>query len=221
MEAGLDMERIRTATLTKDEWVVYEMAVSRVREWPLYVNDRSGLTVAEIRSIATMWHMKHKIKMLAVDYLQLAHAGNVKTVGSREQEVSYISGSMKVIAKELEIPVLALSQMSREMEKRDAKSRRPQLSDLRDSGSLEQDADSVIFIFRPEKHGILTDEDGNSTEGFTELIVSKNRMGALGILKARFEGQYSRFVDESTYPHSYSKVTHEPEKSSSAEDMPF
>jgi len=222
MESGIDMERIRTATLTHEEWDIYQMAKDQVRKWPIFVEDKSGMTPSEISAIATDWKSKHGIQMLMVDYIQLCTGSNSKTINNREQEVSAISRNLKVTARDLGIPVLALSQLSRAMESRSASDKRPMLSDLRESGSLEQDADVVIFIFRPEKHGILRDENGNSTEGLAEFIVAKNRLGALGIIRAQFDGPTNKFYDYNTsYPNSYSvDKTHEPQKNYE-EETPF
>jgi replicative DNA helicase len=120
--------------------------------------------------------------------------GGIDTKGSREQEVSHISRNLKVIAKELNVPILALSQLNRSVETRSG-SKRPQLSDLRESGAIEQDADIVCFIHRPEKYGIEEDEDGNPTKGIAEIIIAKHRNGALEDVRLRFKSELAKFCD--------------------------
>lgn len=142
--------------------------------------------------------MQHNIGAVIVDYLQLMTAGGDNR-GSREQEVSMISRSLKAIAKELDIPVLALSQLNRSVESREGK--RPQLSDLRESGAIEQDADIVLFIHRPEYYGITEDEDGNSLIGVAEIIIAKHRNGPVGDIKLSFKKNLAKFADiESAIP---------------------
>jgi replicative DNA helicase len=138
--------------------------------------------------------MQHDIQMVIIDYLQLMSGGSDNQRGNREQEVSAISRSLKGMAKELNVPVIALSQLSRAVEVRGG-TKRPQLSDLRESGSIEQDADIVAFIYRPEYYQILEDEEGQSLKGIGEIIVAKHRHGALDTIKLRFIDQYAKFVD--------------------------
>jgi replicative DNA helicase len=136
--------------------------------------------------------MQYDIQMVIIDYLQLMSAGGGKGNGNREQEISTISRSIKEIAKELNIPIIALSQLSRSVETRGG-DKRPILSDLRESGAIEQDADIVGFLYRPEYYGLLQDEDGSSNQGVGEVIIAKHRNGALERVRLRFVGQYARF----------------------------
>jgi replicative DNA helicase len=136
--------------------------------------------------------MQYDIQMVIIDYLQLMTAGSAKGGGNREQEISSISRSIKEIAKELNIPIIALSQLSRSVEQRGG-DRKPVLSDLRESGAIEQDADIVSFIYRPEYYGFLQDEDGNSNAGIGEIIIAKHRNGALDSVRLRFIKEYARF----------------------------
>ena len=134
------------------------------------------------------------VQLIIIDYLQLM-SGGPDSKGNREQEISYISRSLKGLAKELNIPIIALSQLSRSVETRASGSKRPMLSDLRESGAIEQDADMVMFIYRPEYYGLTEDENGNSTKGRAEVIIAKNRHGSLEDVPLRFIGQFAKFAD--------------------------
>jgi replicative DNA helicase len=158
----------------------------------LFIDDTPALSVFEFRAKCRRLKMQHNIGCVIVDYLQLMTAGSDNR-GSREQEVSMISRSLKAIAKELDIPVLALSQLNRSVESREGK--RPQLSDLRESGAIEQDADIVLFIHRPEYYGITEDEDGNSLIGVAEIIIAKHRNGAVGDVRLSFKKNLAKFAD--------------------------
>jgi replicative DNA helicase len=136
---------------------------------------------------------QQKIDIIIIDYLQLM-TGSSDNKGNREQEVSMISRSLKGIAKELNVPILALSQLNRSVELRSG-TKRPQLSDLRESGAIEQDADMVVFIHRPEKYGLTEDEDGNSLIGLAEIILAKHRNGALADIKLKFRNELAKFED--------------------------
>jgi hypothetical protein len=141
---------------------------------------------------------EHNIGMVIVDYLQLMHGTGHGKNSNREQEIAQISRSLKALAKELDVPVLALSQLSRAVEQRGG-DKRPQLSDLRESGSIEQDADVVAFIYRAERYGITVDENGNSTQGIGEIIIGKQRNGPTGEVQLAFVNEYARFENLSTY----------------------
>lgn len=195
METGIDLQKLRNGAMTMDEWIMYENARERIKSWPIQICDKGGISISEIKAISSGWVAKFKVEILYVDYIQLVTVGDVLRVNSREQEVGYISRNMKSLAKDLRVPTIALSQMSRAMEERPKAERKPKNSDLRDSGSLEQDADIIIFVYRPETHGIESFEDGESTKDATEFIISKSRMGPKGSVIASFEGQYSRFVE--------------------------
>lgn len=192
-ESGLEQEKLKKGNLAQHEWEQLNAKVSALAEAPLYIDDTPGLSVFELRAKARRLKAQHDIQMIIIDYLQLMNAGG-KDGGNRQEEISIISRSLKIIAKELSVPVIALSQLSRAVETRGG-DKRPQLSDLRESGAIEQDADMVMFIYRPEYYDITEDAEGNSTIGLTEIIVAKHRNGALENVPLRFQGRYGRFVD--------------------------
>jgi replicative DNA helicase len=158
----------------------------------IFIDDSSTLTITELGAKAARLKAQHGIRWIIVDYLQLMGGAGGK--GNREQEISSISRGLKQISKDLQLPVIALSQLSRAVETRGG-DKKPQLSDLRESGSIEQDADIVIFLYRPEYYGITEDEHGNSTEGYCNLIIAKHRNGSLAEITARFHGGQSLFID--------------------------
>ena len=166
---------------------------------PIYIDDTPSLSVFELRTKARRLVREHKVKVLIIDYLQLMNASGM-SFGSREQEVSMISRSLKGLAKELNIPIIALSQLNRGVETRQGtEGKRPQLADLRESGAIEQDADIVCFIHRPEYYRITEDERGNSLIGIAEIIVAKHRNGPTGIASMRFDNEYARFKNLDDY----------------------
>jgi replicative DNA helicase len=193
-EARVDAQRLRTGRLSPSDYQRIGTAGAKLNTAPIWIDDSPGGTVLEMRAKARRLKAEAGIGLLVIDYLQLmAGSGRVE---SRQQEVSQISRGLKALARELGVPVIALSQLSRGPEQRT--DHRPQLSDLRDSGSIEQDADLVMFLYRPgyySSDGI--DEDGNSLEGKAELIVSKQRNGPTGTVDLYFHKQYTRF-DEVT-----------------------
>jgi replicative DNA helicase len=191
-ETGLTSEKIKTGKLSRAEWVQFEVKIKDLSEAPIFIDDTPAITIFELRAKCRRLKTMHNIQLVVIDYLQLM-AGSGDS-NSREQEVSYISRGLKAIAKELDVPVIALSQLNRSVELRGG-DRRPQLSDLRESGAIEQDADIVIFIHRPEKYGITEDEEGNSTKGKAEIIVAKHRNGATGDVTLRFINDQAKFVD--------------------------
>ena len=193
-ETELPAEKLKKGTLAPYEWTQLTTKVSNLSEAPIFIDDTPGINVFELRAKCRRLKMQHNIQMIIIDYLQLMTAGSSdgKGSGNREQEISTISRALKSIAKELDVPVIALSQLSRAVETRGG-NKKPMLSDLRESGAIEQDADMVIFIYRPEYYDILVDEDGNSTEGVGELIVAKHRNGALKTVRVQFIGQYAKF----------------------------
>lgn len=195
MESGLEITKLRQGTLTHQEWQHYEAIERQVRNWPIYVCDTPGISVSELKAITKGWYSKHKIRGCFVDYIQLMSVGDNGRINNREQEISYISRSLKALGKEIHAPVVALSQMSREIEKRPKNDKRPRNSDLRESGSIEQDANEIVFVFRPELHGIDMYEDGTSTKDVTEFIVTKSRLGKIGSTNAMFDGATSKFID--------------------------
>lgn len=193
-EARVSSHRLRTGRLSEEEWTRLSEWTGKLMEAPIYIDDTAGISIMEVRAKARRAKAEHNIGLIFIDYLQLMTAS--ENFGSREQEIAYISRSLKGLAKELNVPVIACSQLSRAVESRTDK--RPQLSDLRESGSIEQDADVVMFLFRPEVYGI-TDEEGNSQEGVAELILGKQRSGPIGSVFLTFVGEYLRFEEPEMY----------------------
>jgi replicative DNA helicase len=191
-ETELSSEKIRNGKLEDFEWQQLEYKIKDLTDAPIFIDDTPAISVFELRAKLRRLSMKHDIQAVIIDYLQLMTGSGDS--GSREQEVSQISRSLKAIAKELNVPVIALSQLNRSVEMRSG-SKRPQLSDLRESGAIEQDADIVLFIHRPEKYGIMHDEEGNSTQGLAEIIVAKHRNGAIGDVVLRFRDKFAQFTD--------------------------
>ena len=192
-ETGLSGTDIKSGRLTPEQWRHLESATKPLGTAPLFIDDTPALSVFEFRSKARRLKIHNDIKIIIIDYLQLM-TGNAESKGNREQEVAFISRTLKAIAKELNVPIIALSQLSRATETRGG-SKRPQLSDLRESGAIEQDADIVAFIHRPEYYGMNTDENGMPTAGMAEIIIAKHRSGAATDVKLRFLKEQTRFMD--------------------------
>ncbi len=195
-ETELGSEKIKTGRLENYEWEHLNRKISNLEKAPIFIDDTPALSIFEFRAKCRRLKMQHKINIVIVDYLQLMTAGT-DSRGSREQEVSTISRSLKAIAKELDIPIIALSQLNRSVESREGK--RPQLSDLRESGAIEQDADIVTFIHRPEYYGIDEDDSGNSLRGVAEIIIAKHRNGATGDVHLSFRKELAKFSDMETH----------------------
>ena len=193
-ESGLDSHNIKNGRLTPDQWKHLENSVKPLTAAKLFIDDTPALSVFEFRSKARRLKAQYEIEIIVIDYLQLMTVGASDGRGNREQEVAMISRSLKAIAKELEVPILALSQLNRSVESRGG-SKRPQLSDLRESGAIEQDADIVAFIHRPEYYGLTQDEEGTPTAGLAEIIVAKHRNGPVDTVKLRFRSEQAKFVD--------------------------
>ncbi len=191
METEIASEKLRKGQLEEYEWQQLHNQVDKLSNVPLYIDDTPGISIFELRAKCRRLKMQHDIQMIIIDYLQLMTGGG-DNKGNREQEISMISRGLKGLAKELNVPVIALSQLSRAVETRGG-SKRPQLSDLRESGAIEQDADIVSFIYRPEYYQILEDEEGNSLKGIGEIIVAKHRNGALDSVRLKWDGQYAKF----------------------------
>jgi len=191
METEIPSEKLRKGQLEDYEWQQLHAQVDKLSEVPLFIDDTPGISIFELRAKCRRLKMQHDIQMVVVDYLQLMTGGH-DNKGNREQEISMISRGLKGLAKELSVPVIALSQLSRAVETRGG-SKRPQLSDLRESGAIEQDADIVSFIYRPEYYQILEDEEGNSLKGIGEIIVAKHRNGALDSVRLKWDGQFAKF----------------------------
>ncbi len=197
-------EKIKSGQLEDYEWAQLDNKIKDLIGKPMFVDDTPSLSVFELRTKARRLVKEHGVKLIMIDYLQLMNASGM-SFGSRQEEVSTISRSLKGLAKELNIPILALSQLNRGVENRPGgentlDSKRPQLSDLRESGAIEQDADMVIFIHRPEYYHLYKDENGNDLRGKAVIIIAKHRNGAVGDVLLTFKGQYARFEnpDEET-----------------------
>ena len=188
----LESEKIKSGRLTQMEWDQLMSRIKHLYSAPLYIDDTPSLSVFELRTKARRLVREHNVQFIIIDYLQLMNATGMK-FGSREQEVSMISRNLKQLAKELNIPIVALSQLNRSVESR-TDGKRPQLSDLRESGAIEQDADIVCFIHRPEYYlRSDTDANGNDIRGLAEFIVAKHRSGSVDDIKLRFKAKYARF----------------------------
>lgn len=191
-ETGIKGDTIRSGKLSANEWKTLETKTKPLGLAPLYIDDTPALSIFEFRSKARRLHKSKGLKVIIIDYLQLMTAAGQGDKGNREQEVSFISRTLKAVAKELDVPILALSQLNRSTESRGG-SKRPQLSDLRESGAIEQDADIVAFIHRPEYYGFTQTDDGQSTEGMAEIILAKHRNGAVCDVKLKFIKDQARF----------------------------
>ena len=190
--------KILNGQLSQDEWSRFDNNVGKMQGAPLYIDDTPGLSVFELRTKARRLVKERDVKLIMIDYLQLMNATGMK-FNSRQEEVSTISRSLKGLAKELNIPIIALSQLSRAVEQRPGQGTRPQLSDLRESGAIEQDADMVLFVHRPEYYHILEDSDGNSLKGMAQIIIAKHRKGATADVTLSFKGEYTRFANPEEY----------------------
>jgi replicative DNA helicase len=195
-EAELESEKLKRGEMADYEWEQLLHKTSKLSEAPIFIDDTPGLSILELRAKARRLAQQHDIKLLIIDYLQLMSGGdaNKNSGGNREQEIASISRALKGIAKELNIPVIALSQLSRAVETRGG-DKKPQLSDLRESGSIEQDADMVMFLYRPEYYGITQGEDGAPFNGTAELIIAKHRNGKLDTVQFKFIGKFTKFAD--------------------------
>jgi replicative DNA helicase len=215
-ETGLSSEKLRTGKLEKHEWEQLSTKVKDLEKAPLYIDDTPSLSIFDLRAKARRLSSQHGIKLIIVDYLQLMTAGgsNGKGMGNREQEISTISRNLKALAKELEVPVIALSQLSRAVETRGS-SKRPLLSDLRESGAIEQDADIVSFIYRPEYYKIdeWDDDEQTPTAGQAEFIIAKHRNGSLENIRLKFIGNLGKFDNLEEYGSTFddlpSKMNHD------------
>ncbi len=232
-ETGLSSDKLRTGKLAPHEWQQLNMKVSDLESAPLYIDDSAALTIFELRAKARRLASAHDIKLIVIDYLQLMNLGSSNKAGNREQEISTISRNLKALAKELNIPVIALSQLSRAVETRGG-TKRPILSDLRESGAIEQDADIVSFLYRPEYYGITEWDDDMKTpsEGQGEFIVAKHRNGALDSIKLKFVANLGKFEDIDSFDSPFefqSKLNtdnklsdfSEPSNKDDDEDVPF
>jgi replicative DNA helicase len=192
-ETELPVSKVRNGKLTDEEWKHLEANIKELIDAPIYIDDTPAISLFEFRAKCRRLKMQYDVQVIIVDYLQLMSAPG-DSRGNREQEVSSISRTLKTVAKELDVPIIALSQLNRSVELRSG-NKRPQLSDLRESGAIEQDADMVLFIHRPEKYNIHEDEEGRSTKGVAEIILAKHRNGPIGDIKLRFKEEQAKFTD--------------------------
>jgi len=214
-EARINAHNVRTGKFKAEDGSRISRTAHKLSQAPIYIDDSPGQTVLEIRAKARRLKAEKNIGLIIIDYLQLMSSSS--KMDSREREISTISRSLKGLAKELNVPVIALSQLNRAVESRTDK--RPQLSDLRESGSIEQDADVVIFLNRPEYYGITQFADGESTEGISEIIVGKQRNGPTGDVRLKFVKDFARFENLDMFHSSFEEQV--PSHSSTEEDLPI
>jgi replicative DNA helicase len=218
-ETGLSSEKLRTGKLEKHEWEQLSTKVKNLEKAPLYIDDTPSLSIFDLRAKARRLVSQHGIRIIIVDYLQLMTAGgNGKGGGNREQEISTISRNLKALAKELNVPVIALSQLSRAVETRGS-SKRPLLSDLRESGAIEQDADIVSFLYRPEYYKIdeWDDDEASPTAGQAEIMIAKHRNGSIENVRLKFIGHLGKFDNLEDYSGNMEDLP----SSMNSDDNPF
>jgi replicative DNA helicase len=217
-EARINAHNVRTGKFRAEEGAKISRTVHKLSKAPIYIDDTPGISILELRAKARRLKNEKNIGLIIIDYLQLVNPSS--TMESREREISTISRSLKALAKELNIPVIALSQLNRAVESRTDK--RPMLSDLRESGSIEQDADVVIFLYRPEVYGITQisggDMNGESTDGLAEVIIGKQRNGPIGDARLKFIKEYARFENLDRFRQISSGEEHQP---AAIEEPPF
>ena len=186
-------KKILNGQLERDEWDRFDKRIVNLIDAPIFIDDTPGLSIFELRTKARRLVREHKIELIMIDYLQLMNANGMR-FSNRQEEVSMISRSLKGLAKELDIPILALSQLNRGVEGREGvEGKRPLLSDLRESGAIEQDADMVLFVHRPEYYHLEYGPNGEDYRGMAEIIIAKHRKGATDIVLLKFRGEYTRF----------------------------
>ncbi len=232
MQANISSEKLRSGKLSDEEWNQLEQVITKMGDVPIYIDDTAGLNIFELRAKCRRLKSQYGIELVIIDYLQLMGSTPEAQRGNREQEVSAISRSLKGMAKELNIAVIALSQLSRAVEVRGG-NKKPQLSDLRESGSIEQDADMVMFLYRAEYYGIGEDEEQRSTKGVAEVILAKNRHGSTDTIRLKWVPEYTRFeeLDDTNFDDFPSDVFAplegsgdliiKPSKMNDDEDIPF
>ncbi len=203
-ETELSISKLRKGDLMDYEFEQLTSKIAKLSDTPIYIDDTPGLSLDELVKRSKEMHEKHKIQMIVIDYLQLMILG--KSKDNREQEISLISRTLKCLAKELNIPIIALSQLSRSVEQRGG-SKRPQLSDLRDSGALEQDADLVLFVYREDYYDM---QDPENIPGTAEIIIAKHRNGPLDSVQLRFQKEFAKFVDEPSLSDYHNYEVDEP-----------
>jgi len=210
MESEVSSGKLRTGQLDDDEWRRLHTAVEKLSEYPIFIDDTPAINIFELRAKCRRLKQNNDIQMIVIDYLQLMSGAPNDKRGNREQEISSISRALKGLAKELKVPVLALSQLSRAVESRGGE-KRPMLSDLRESGAIEQDADIVTFIYRPGYYGI-EESDFEVPADLTEIILAKHRNGGLGTVNLRFIGEFVKFTnfDEAGFSNDLGDFTPNP-----------
>ena len=219
----IEGHKLMSGQLKRDDWDRLDKHLNSLLEAPLYIDDTEGIPVMELRTKIRRLVKEHHIELVMVDYLQLMTASGMR-YNNRQEEISLISRALKGMAKEFNIPIIALSQLNRGVDTREGpEGKRPRLSDLRESGAIEQDADMVIFLHRPEYYGLPQSEDGSiDYRGKAEVIISKHRKGAVGIIMMDFKGEYTRFENPED-----NRIAHRPPTDggeiigSSMNDMPF
>ncbi|MBK6859977.1 MAG: replicative DNA helicase [Saprospiraceae bacterium] len=192
MEAEIEGTKMRNGKLDDDDWTRLNQVINKLGESQIYIDDTPSLNVFELRAKCRRLHQQYKIGLVIIDYLQLMTAGSNDKKGNREQEIATISRALKGLAKEINIPVIALSQLNRAAETQSRENRRPQLSNLRESGAIEQDADMVMFIYRPDTYEL--ENNYEMPKGYTELIIAKHRNGATGTVGMKFIDHFAKFV---------------------------
>jgi replicative DNA helicase len=202
-EAEIDSEKLKNGDISAEEWKRITERTATLEQAPLYIDDTPGISILELRAKCRRQKAQNDIGMIIIDYLQLMVADANKQTGNRQEEISQISRSLKALAKELNVPVIALSQLSRQVESQGNNDKRPQLSHLRESGAIEQDADIVMFLYRPEYYKITEDEQGRSLLGVVEVIMAKHRNGSLGSVELQFIGKYTKFADPEAFPGGF------------------
>lgn len=199
MEGEIEGSHIKNGRMDDTEWIKFNTSIKSLSEAPIFIDDTASLNVFELRAKCRRLYQHHNISMVVIDYLQLMTAGGTeKKNNNREQEISYISRALKGLAKEINIPVIALSQLSRAAESGSTK--KPQLSHLRESGAIEQDADMVLFIYRPDYYD--TDIQGDVPKGYTELIIAKHRHGSTGTVAMKFIDTFAKFIPLNSFNES-------------------
>ncbi|MFL7790613.1 MAG: replicative DNA helicase, partial [Anaerolineae bacterium] len=188
-ETGIDTQRLRLGDLREDEWPLFVQATGKLADLPIFIDDTPSISVLQLRTKARRLHAEHGLDLILLDYLQLM-SGDTHSE-NRVQEVSYISRSLKAVARELDVPVVAASQLSRAVEQRTDK--HPMLADLRESGSLEQDADVVMFIYRDELYHPETEQ-----QNIADIMISKHRNGPTGVVQLFFRKRLAQFLDAET-----------------------
>jgi len=213
IEAQIDTEKFTSGRIAEWEWEKLMQHGQTISNLPIYIDDTPSISLLELRTKSRRLVEEHGVKIIYVDYLQLMSGSNDRNqkYGNREQEIAEISRGLKGLAKELEVPVVALSQLSRAVETRGGE-KRPQLSDLRESGAIEQDADMVCFLYRPEYYGITEDDKGMPLKGIAETIISKYRDGKTGDIQMRFIGRFTQWTNLDHVPSSQSSLGFEDDK---------